>query len=193
MAGRNSLTVYDGMIGMTENVFINTKNRSHSITAEVTIPKGGASGVILSQAGRFGGWSLYVKDGKPMYTYNYAGLSASKVAATKALPAGKVTIRYDFKYEGGGMGKGGAGTILVNGEKVAEGRIDRTQSNVFSADEGADVGQDGETNVTADYQEGQNKFTGKIQKVVVEIGPLELSAAEHEGLRIKGLAQKAAE
>ena len=74
MAGRTSLTVYEGMIGMTENVFINTKNRSHTITAEVTIPKGGANGVILSQAGRFGGWSLYVKDGKPMYTYNFLGL-----------------------------------------------------------------------------------------------------------------------
>ncbi len=74
MAGRTSLTVYEGMIGMTENVFINTKNRSHTITAEVEIPKGGANGVILAQAGRFGGWSLYVKDGKPMYTYNFLGL-----------------------------------------------------------------------------------------------------------------------
>ena len=124
MAGRTSLTVYDGMIGMTENVFINTKNRSHTITAEVTIPKGGANGVILSQAGRFGGWSLYVKDGKPMYTYNFLGLSASKVASPKALPEGKVTIRYEFEYDGGGLGKGGTGTIFVNGEKVAEGKID---------------------------------------------------------------------
>ena len=74
MAGRTSLTVYEGMIGMTENVFINTKNRSHTITAEVEIPKGGANGVILAQAGRFGGWSLYLKDGKPTYTYNYLGL-----------------------------------------------------------------------------------------------------------------------
>ena len=158
MAGRTSLTVYEGMIGMTENVFINTKNRSHTITAEVTIPKGGANGVILSQAGRFGGWSLYVKDGKPMYTYNFLGLSSSKVASPKALPEGKVTIRYEFKYDGGGLGKGGTGTIFVNGEKVAEGKIDRTQANVFSADEGADVGQDGETPVTDDYKEGDNKF-----------------------------------
>jgi arylsulfatase len=65
MAGRTSLTVYEGMVGMTENVFINTKNTSHTITAEVQVPKGGANGVILSQAGRFGGWSLYVKDGLP--------------------------------------------------------------------------------------------------------------------------------
>jgi arylsulfatase A-like enzyme len=169
MAGRTSLTVYDGMIGMTENVFINTKNRSHTITAEVTVPKGGANGVILSQAGRFGGWSLYVKDGKPMYTYNFLGLSASKVASSKALPEGKVTIRYEFKYDGGGPGKGGTGTISVNGEKVAEGKIDKTQGYVFSADEGADVGRDGETPVTDDYKEGDNKFTGKIAKVTVEL------------------------
>jgi len=166
MAGRTSLTVYEGMTGMTENVFINTKNRSHTITAEVDIPKGGASGVILSQAGRFGGWSLYVKDGKPMYTYNFLGLSASKVASSKPLPEGKVTIRYEFEYD---AGKGGKGTLLVNGEKVAEGRIDRTQGYVFSADEGGDVGLDGETPVTADYKERDNAFTGKIGKVTIDL------------------------
>ncbi|WP_425613832.1 arylsulfatase [Anatilimnocola sp. NA78] len=169
MAGRTSLTVFEGMIGMTENVFINTKNRSHSITANVTIPKGGAQGVLISQAGRFGGWSLYVKDGKPTYTYNFLGLSSSKVASTKPLPEGKATIRYEFKYDGGGLGKGGIGTIFVNDEKVAEGRIERTQPNMFSADEGADVGLDGETPVTDDYEEGNNRFNGKIAKVTIEL------------------------
>ncbi len=193
MAGRTSLTVFDGMIGMTENVFINTKNRSHTITAEVVIPKGGASGVILSQAGRFGGWSLYVKDGKPMYVYNYLGLSASKVASSKAPPEGKATIRYEFKYDGGGFGKGGTGTIFVNGQKAAEGRIDRTQGFVFSADEGADVGQDGETPVTSDYKEGDNAFTGVIEKVTVEVGPVDVAAAETKQLRRAELARKAAE
>ncbi len=136
MAGRTSLTVYEGMIGMSENVFINTKNRSHTITAEVTIPKGGAKGVILAQAGRFGGWSLYLKDGKPTYTYNFLGLKRFTIAAEKAVPAGKATIRYEFAYDGGGLGKGGMGTIFVNGEKVAEGRIEQTQPMIFSADEG---------------------------------------------------------
>ena len=89
MAGRTSLTVYEGMIGMTENVFINTKNRSHTITAEVQIPKGGANGVILSQAGRFGGWSLYVKDGKPMYTYNFLGLSVVQGRRSQAAARGQ--------------------------------------------------------------------------------------------------------
>ncbi len=169
MAGRTSLTVYEGMIGMTENVFINTKNRSHTITAEVTIPEGGANGVILAQAGRFGGWSLYLKDGKPMYAYNYLGLKTYKVAAGEALPAGKATIRYEFTYDGGGPGKGGTGRILVNGKGAAEGKIERTQGFIFSADEGADVGQDGETPVTGDYKERDNRFTGKIHKVVISL------------------------
>ena len=113
---------------MTENVFINVKNRSHTITAEVEIPDGGANGVILCQAGRFGGWSLYLKDGKPTYTYNWLGLQRYTVAATEAVPAGKATIRFEFAYDGGKPGSGGTGTILVNGKKVAEGRIDRTQA-----------------------------------------------------------------
>ena len=116
---------------MTENVFINLKNRSHTITAEVEIPKNGANGVILAQAGRFGGWSLYLKDGKPTYTYNLLGLQRYTVAATQALPAGKATIRFEFAYDGGGLGKGGTGTIFVNGKKVAKGRIEQTQSLFF--------------------------------------------------------------
>ena len=169
MAGRTSLTVFEGMTGMSENVFINTKNRSHTITASVEIPEGGADGVILAQAGRFGGWSLYLKEGKPIYAYNFLGLQQFKIASSKAIPAGKATLRYEFTYDGGGPSKGGKGVILVNGEKVAEGRIERTQGFVFSADEGADVGIDGETPVTSDYKEKDNKFTGKIQRVTVEL------------------------
>lgn len=169
MAGRTSLTVYEGMVGMSENVFINTKNRSHTLTAEVQIPEGGANGVILAQAGRFGGWSLYLKEGKPMYAYNFLGLATYRVASAKPLTAGKATIRYEFAYDGGGLGKGGTGTLFVNGAKVAEGRIERTQMAAFSADEGADVGRDAETNVSNDYRQGDNKFTGKIGKVTIEL------------------------
>ncbi|MFO1043851.1 MAG: arylsulfatase [Planctomycetaceae bacterium] len=169
LEGRTSLTVFQGMTGMTENVFLNTKNRSHSITADLEVPQGGANGVLIAQAGRFGGWSFYVKDGKPMYAYNFLGLEFFKVAGEKPLPAGKVTVRYEFAYDGGGPGKGGTGTILVNGQKVATGAIVRTQAFAFSADEGVDVGEDGETNVTNDYKEGDNKFTGAIQKIVVEL------------------------
>ena len=169
MGGRTTLTVYEGMTGMSENVFINTKDRSHTITAEVEIPKRGANGVILAQAGRFGGWSLYIKDGKPTYTYNFVGLQRYTIAAPSPLPAGKATIRYEFTSDGGGMGKGGTGTIFVNGQKVAEGRIEHTQCCAFSADEGADVGMDGGTPVTEAYKERDNKFTGKIDKVTVAL------------------------
>jgi arylsulfatase len=169
MQGRKSLTVYAGMTGMMENVFISTKNRSHTITAEVEVPKGGVEGVILCQAGRFGGWSLYAKGGKAKYCYNWVGLERYTVAADKPLPEGKVTIRYEFAYDGGGLGKGGKGTIFVNGEKAAEGRIANTNANIFSADETADVGVDEATPVTEDYKQGDNKFTGMIHKVTVEL------------------------
>ena len=193
MAGRTSLTVYDGMIGMSENVFINTKNRSHTITAEVTIPEKGANGVILSQAGRFGGWSLYLKDGKPVYTYNFLGLQRFTVAATAPLPAGKATIRYEFAYDGGGLGKGGVGTILVNGKKAAEGRIERTHPMIFSADEGADVGEDAETPVVEDYGiPAPYKFTGRIAKVTVELAPMPTPVKAAEGKARAEAAQKRA-
>jgi arylsulfatase len=177
MAGRTTLTVYEGMIGLSENVFINTKNLSHSITADLEIPMGGAKGVVIAQAGRFGGWSLYLKDGKPTYDYNYLGLEHFKVAAPEALPPGKATIRYEFAYDGGGLGKGGTGTLLINGKKVAEARIEHTQCCAFSADEGTDVGTDNETNVTDDYKDRDNKFTGRIAKITIQVTPTDRASA----------------
>jgi len=184
MAGRTSLTVYQGMMGMSENVFINLKNKSHTITAEVEIPKKGANGVILAQAGRFGGWSLYMKDGKPTYTYNWLGLQRFTVAATQAVPAGKATIRFEFAYDGGGMGKGGTGTLFVNGKKVATGRIEKTQFAIFSADEGADMGADEGTPVTEAYKV-PFKFTGKIAKVTIELKEMKAASTEAEGNTVR--------
>jgi arylsulfatase len=169
MGDRTSLTLHAGMKGMSENVFVNVKNRSLTIAADVEIPTGGANGVILAQGGRFGGWSLYFKDGKPAYVYNFLGLQRFTVAAAQAVPAGKTKVRLEFAYDGGGLGKGGLGTIYVNDTKVAEGRIERTQPGLFSADETADVGEDDATPVTEDYKAYDNKFTGKILKVVVDV------------------------
>jgi arylsulfatase A-like enzyme len=191
MAGRTSLTVYEGMTGMSENVFINTKNRSHTITAEVEVPRAGANGVILAQAGRFGGWSLYLKDGKPTYTYNWLGLHRYTMTANQSLPAGKATIRYEFVYDGGGVGKGGTGTLFVNGKKVATGRIEQTQCCAFSADEGADVGADEGTPVTEAYQV-PFKFTGKIDKVTIELKEIAQSAAAETNKARKEAAVKKA-
>jgi arylsulfatase len=180
MAGRTSLTVYEGMIGMSENTFINTKNRSHTITADVEISQSGANGVVLAQGGRFGGWSLYVKDGKPVYTYNFVGLQRFTISAPQPLAAGKATIRYEFVSDGGGMSKGGIGTIFVNGGKVAEGRIEHTQCCAFSLDDSADVGMDEGTPVTEDYKERDNKFTGTIHKVTIDLKEMKAANAEAE-------------
>jgi arylsulfatase len=168
MAGRTTLTVYPGM-KISENSFINVKNRSVKVIAEVDIPKGGASGVLLCQGGRFGGWSFYLKDGKPAYHYNYLGLEQFAIRATDPLPTGQSTLRFEFDYDGGGPGKGGTGRIFANDKQVAEGRISKTQPSIFSLDDTADVGEDGGTPVTLDYKDRDNAFTGKLRKVVVEV------------------------
>jgi len=172
MGGRTTLTLYPGMDGMLENSFMNVKNRSKTITAKVEIPKGGANGVILAQGGKFGGWSLYMKDGKPIYTYNFLGLERFTVASTSAIPEGNATIILDFVYDGDGVGKGGKATLSVNGKAVAEGRIEKTQPLIFSADETADVGLDNQTPVAEDIGIGreETRFTGKIDQVILEVG-----------------------
>jgi len=174
MRGRKSLTLYDGMNGMLENTFLNVKNQSKTITAEIDIPEGGANGVLLTQGGRFGGWCLYMKDSKPVYTYNFLGLSRNTVMAKAPISPGKATVVLDFKYDGGGPGKGGIATLSVNGKQVAEGRIDRTQPNMYSADETADVGLDNQTPVAEDIGIGRDetRFTGTIKKIVLEVKPV---------------------
>jgi len=169
MGGRTSLTLAEGMTGMMEAAFVNVKNRSKSIVAEVEVPQGGGNGTILAQGGRFGGWSLYVKDGVPAYDYNFLGLQRTSIAATKPLAPGKHTIRFDFAYDGGGPAKGGTGTLTVDGEKVAEGKLAHTQPGMFSADETADVGIDlGTPVVEAIGAEAKSRFTGRIPKVTIE-------------------------
>lgn len=171
MQGRTSLTLAQGMTGMTENVFLNVKNKSKTITAEVEIPEGKAAhGTIIAQGGRFGGWSLYVNNGIPAYDYNFIGMERYTVASTEKLTPGKHTIKFDFAYDGEGIGKGGLATMYIDDKKVGEGRIERTQSGIFSADETADVGIDLATPVVETIgSEHKSKFTGRIPKVTVEV------------------------
>ena len=154
---------------MSENAFINVKNQSVTITAVVVIPAGGANGVILCQGGRFGGWSLYVKDGRPAYTYNFVGLHEYTVNSSERLVPGKATIKLDFAYDGNGRGKGGTSTLYVNDKKVASGRVEQTNANIFSADDAADVGVDEGTPVSSAYKQADNKFTARIEKVTVDV------------------------
>jgi arylsulfatase len=171
MGGRKSLTVYEGMTGMMENAFINVKSVHHRITAEVVVPDAKTDGVIIAQAGYFGGWALYMKDGKVHHEYNYFGLERTNVAAKTALAPGKHTIVYEFIPDEAKPGAGGQSILTIDGQKVAEGHVPKTEPFAFSGDEGADVGLDGETPVSNDYKykQGDNKFTGKIVKVTVEL------------------------
>jgi arylsulfatase A-like enzyme len=168
LAGRKTLTVYPGMTGMLESAFINVKGFHHTITAEVELTNASTHGVIIAQAGYFGGWTLYMKSGKPVYEYNFFGLEWTKTPSTAALTPGRHTISFDFVPDDKRPGAGGKTTLSVDGKVVAQGHIPKTQPFMFSADEGADVGMDGETAVSKDYKQGDNAFTGKIVKVTVE-------------------------
>ena len=165
MEGRSSMELHEGMTAMGTDVFIDLRNKSYSITADVEVDAD-RDGVITCQGGRFGGFSFYLNDAKPAFTYNFLGLGSTTIASTQPLPAGKHTVVYEFKYDGNGMGKGGEGTITVDGNKVAEGRLDRTQPGIFSVDDLADVGVDLGTPVT-DYGTS-SRFNGKIDRVVIE-------------------------
>jgi arylsulfatase len=165
LGDRTSVSYFEGMKAMGVDIFIDLRNKGYSITADVDVNANG-NGVIVCQGGRFGGLSLYLKNGKPAFTYNYLGLESTDVMAPQPLKAGKYQIVYNFKYDGGGPGKGGIGTITVNGNKVAEKRIERTQPGLFSVDDLADVGIDDGTWV-ADYG-ADSKFNGKIGKVTIE-------------------------
>jgi len=169
MGGRKTLTVYPGMTGMMENTFINVKGVHHTVTADVEVKDAKTQGVIIAQAGYFGGWVLYMKDGKVHHEYNFFAVERTKVAGTTALAPGKHTIVYEFIPDTAKPGTGGRSILSVNGNKVAEAKVPRTVPFLFSADEGTDVGLDSETNVSNDYQQGNNAFTGRIDKVTVDV------------------------
>jgi arylsulfatase A-like enzyme len=172
MGSRTSLTLYEGMSGLTENAFIDIKNRSYTLTAELDVPESGAEGVVIAHGGHTGGWSLYVKNGNPKFVYNWLGREIFEVPAARPLPKGKITLRWEFIYDGGKMpGAGGRGDFFINGEPAGSGRIGRTIP-FFIGTETADVGVDDLTPVTHDYKAYDNRFTGTIRKIVIGVAPI---------------------
>ena len=161
--------LFPGMRRLQENSVINTKNKSHSVTAEIEVPASGASGVIVAQGGNMGGWSLYAHQGKLKYCYNTVGILHYDITATSPLPAGKHQVRMEFVYDGGGLGKGAAIGLYVDGKKVGEGRVERTHRFLFSLDETLEVGSDVGEPVSADYGPGGNEFSGKINWVQIDV------------------------
>ena len=176
IAGRPQLIVgnrqllFGGMGRLTEGSIVNIKNKSHAVTAEVIVPESGAKGVIVAQGGLTGGWGLYAKDGKPKYCYNFYGIDRYYVEGASKIPVGKHEVRMEFAYDGGGLAKGGTVTLYLDGKKCGEGRVERTEPMVFSADETCDVGFGAGSPVTYDYGTHDNEFSGEVNWVEIDIG-----------------------
>jgi arylsulfatase len=157
------------MTHLNENTVLDIKNRSHTVTAEITVSDAKASGAIIAQGGRFGGWALFLRSGVPAHCYNFLGFERVYARATQPLAKGKHTVRYEFKYDGGGVGKGGMETLFVDGQQVGEAQLSRTVPFIFSAD-GTDIGIDNGSPVTEDYETPSGRFTGEISWVRIDIG-----------------------
>ena len=176
IAGRPTLIhgktqlLFSGMGRLSENSVVSIKNRSFSVTAEVTVPASGAEGVIIAQGGRFGGWSVYAKGGRIKFSYNVLGIQEFATEADRELPPGKHQVRVQFAYDGGGLGKGGDVTLYYDGEPAGTGRVGATQAMIFSADETTDVGYESGTAVTADYTPQTSRFAGAIHWVQIDLG-----------------------
>jgi arylsulfatase len=176
LAGRPELIkgtrqlLFGGMGRLTESSILNTKNKSYAITAEVVVPESGAEGVIIALGGTTGGWSLYAKDGKPKYCYNFYGIQRTYIEGQKEIPSGQHQVRMEFDYDGGGMAKGGLTTLYLDGEKIGEGRVEHTEPILFSADETCDLGYEAGSPVSEDYGPRGNEFTGEVNWVEIDLG-----------------------
>ena len=183
--GRNEFVYFPGMIRIPEGSAPDFKNKSWTIAAEVTVPQGGANGVLATMGGRYGGWALLMQDGKPEFAYAYSNQPEHKfrVISDQPLAPGNHILRVKFEYEGGGIGKAANATLLVDEKQAAQGRIQRTIPVRFSLDETFDVGEDTGTPVLEEYESKMPfRFTGMLKKFVVVLEPLTLSADEQRRL-----------
>jgi arylsulfatase A-like enzyme len=184
--GRTEFKYYPVMIRIPEGSAPDFKNKSWTVAAEISIPTGGASGVLATIGGRFGGWALLLRDSKPEFIYALSNQPQHKfrIASDQAIPPGNHVVRVKFDYDGGGIGKGATGTLLVDEKQVAEGKIPQTIGVRFSLDETFDVGEDTGTPVSEDYAgKMPHAFTGTLKKFAVVLEPEKLSEAEKEHLR----------
>jgi arylsulfatase A-like enzyme len=165
----NTQLLFAGM-RVAEMCVLTLKNKSHSVTAELTVPPKGAKGVIITQGGSVGGWTLYAKDGKLKYCYNFFGIEHYFAEADTPIPPGKHQVRMEFKYDGGGLAKGGDVTLYYDGKAVGKGRVDKTQPMGYSADEACDVGADSGSPASPDYGPTGNSFSGEIHWVQIDLG-----------------------
>jgi arylsulfatase A-like enzyme len=193
-AGRNTFTYSGELSGLPESDAPSILNRSYTITAELDIPGAGATvgragsqdgseGMIVTAGGRFGGYGLYLLKGKPVFVYNFVDLERFRWEGKDALTPGKHTIAFDFNYDGPGFGKGGTGVLKVDDKEVATSKIPHTTPFIFAIDETFDVGVDTRTGVEDKDYQVPFRFTGKLDKLTIKLGPVQLSSADHRVIR----------
>jgi hypothetical protein len=179
-AGRTLFTYSGEMSGIPVGDAPSILNKSYTITAEVEVPQGGGEGMLVTMGGRFGGYGLYVLKGKPVFTYNLVDLERFRWEGTAALAPGKHTIVFDFKYDGPGFGKGGTGVLKVDGKDVASKQVPHTIPFLMAIDETFDVGIDTRTPVDDKDYQVPFRFTGKLAKLTIRVGPEQLAEADRK-------------
>jgi arylsulfatase len=167
---RTRFTFYPGVVALPAGSAPNVLNKSFSITAEIDAKSGKGEGVIFALGGGDGGYGIYVRDGKPVFAGNFLGRSTTRVASTTPLPEGAAKLRADFKYDGGGLGKGGTMALFVNDKKVGEKRMNQTQAITLGLGGTLDIGEDTGSSVDDSYTP-PFRFSGEIKQVTVDLQP----------------------
>ena len=182
-AGRTEFTYTGVNQGINSSNAPNILGRSYTMTAEVDVPQGGGDGMIATMGGRWGGWGFYMLKGKPVFHYNMLILAQYHWEGSDVLAPGKHTIGFDYTYDGPGIAKGGSGVLKVDGKVVATEKQANSISFLQVADETFDVGLDTRTGVNDKDYQVPFAFNGKIDKLTVKLGPMQLSAAEQIKMR----------
>jgi arylsulfatase A-like enzyme len=189
-AGRTTFTYVGENVGIPVGNAPSLLNRDYKISAEITVPREGAEGMIATMGGRFGGYGLYLLKGRPVFVYNLLNLKRTRfeggVGAEdwlgRSLSPGKHSIVFDFKYDGPGLGKGGTGTLSVDGKVLSQQKMEHTIPFMMALDESFDIGLDTRTPVDDSYKL-PFRFTGTINKVTYNIGPEQLTASDKEVMK----------
>ena len=174
LAGRPQLIkgktqmLFGGMHRLQEHVILQVHNKSYALTADIEVPDSGASGVIISLGAGIGGWSLYAHEGKLKHCYNFFGIEKYFAESDREIPPGHHQVRLEFSYDGGGLAKGGTVSLFIDGDRVGEGRVDRTVPMLFGTDT-CDVGSDAASPVSPDYGPKDNAFNGTVNWVQIDI------------------------
>jgi len=193
-AGRSEFTYTRPMVGLPQGSSPSLLNSSYTITADITVPAGGAEGMMLTSGGRFGGYGFYLLKGVPVWTWNMVDLERIQWKGTAPLAPGRHTVAFSFTYDGmgdgtlayndfSGLGKGGTGTLSVDGKVVATRKMDKTLPAILQWDESFDIGSDTETGVYDTDYKPPFTFTGTLNKLTVKVDRPQLSPADIQKIK----------